>query len=273
MKKSILSQLVQISLLALLSYACTKDTAPIPPVPPAPPVVVAPVPPPAPVEPTKYGFTLENISTQTITTYNDDPAKPKENYKETTLLPAQKTTIQILSETGTTPTIRPSNPLSQTEYLFSPGSKTYQLNSYLNQMEVRITGDVGNITIDFPNPITGKPDTLRNVKLPQTIQYSKAAGEVVIIAEKQQVGGTFTLQTFIKDKEVYSKSVTAPFGKLTTKAKVGDNSVSASLYEPAEWPCGTHNGNRLITGPKGGCYYINKNGNKTYVDRSECNCN
>ena len=25
-----------------------------------------------------------------------------------------------------------------------------------------------------------------------------------------------------------------------------------------------------ITGPNGGCYYINKNGKKTYVDRSLC---
>ncbi|SFZ72743.1 hypothetical protein [Chitinimonas taiwanensis] len=25
-----------------------------------------------------------------------------------------------------------------------------------------------------------------------------------------------------------------------------------------------------ILGPKGGCYYINKNGNKTYVDRALC---
>ena len=25
-----------------------------------------------------------------------------------------------------------------------------------------------------------------------------------------------------------------------------------------------------ITGPKGGCYYINSNGNKTYVDRTLC---
>jgi len=25
-----------------------------------------------------------------------------------------------------------------------------------------------------------------------------------------------------------------------------------------------------ITGPRGGCYYINGNGNKTYVDRSLC---
>jgi hypothetical protein len=28
----------------------------------------------------------------------------------------------------------------------------------------------------------------------------------------------------------------------------------------------------LTKGSKGGCYYINKNGNKTYVDRSYCNC-
>lgn len=36
--------------------------------------------------------------------------------------------------------------------------------------------------------------------------------------------------------------------------------------------CGTHNGNQLHKGPEGGCYYYNSNGNKTYVDRSECNC-
>ena len=27
---------------------------------------------------------------------------------------------------------------------------------------------------------------------------------------------------------------------------------------------------KYITGPRGGCYYINSNGNKTYVDRSLC---
>ncbi len=40
----------------------------------------------------------------------------------------------------------------------------------------------------------------------------------------------------------------------------------------SEWKCGTHNGKQLWTGPQGGCYYKNSNGNKTYVDRSECNC-
>jgi hypothetical protein len=39
-----------------------------------------------------------------------------------------------------------------------------------------------------------------------------------------------------------------------------------------EWECGTHNGNTLFTGPREGCYYKNSNGNKTYVDRSECQC-
>lgn len=42
-------------------------------------------------------------------------------------------------------------------------------------------------------------------------------------------------------------------------------------YSVPDWKCGTYNGNQLWTGPRGGCYYINSNGNKTYVDRSECN--
>lgn len=37
-------------------------------------------------------------------------------------------------------------------------------------------------------------------------------------------------------------------------------------------PCGTYNGKRLYKGPEGGCYYINSNGNKTYVDKSLCKC-
>jgi colicin import membrane protein len=30
---------------------------------------------------------------------------------------------------------------------------------------------------------------------------------------------------------------------------------------------GTYNGKKVFTGPRGGKYYINKNGNKTYIDR------
>ena len=40
----------------------------------------------------------------------------------------------------------------------------------------------------------------------------------------------------------------------------------------SEWTCGSYKGHTLYTGPKGGCYYYNSSGNKTYVDRSNCNC-
>lgn len=32
-----------------------------------------------------------------------------------------------------------------------------------------------------------------------------------------------------------------------------------------------NSGRTYIHGPRGGCYYINRNGGKTYVDRSLCN--
>lgn len=51
-----------------------------------------------------------------------------------------------------------------------------------------------------------------------------------------------------------------------------DSENQNSFQESEEWRCGFHNGKQLWTGPRGGCYYKNSNGNKTYVDRSECNC-
>ncbi|MBN8825488.1 MULTISPECIES: hypothetical protein [unclassified Spirosoma] len=45
------------------------------------------------------------------------------------------------------------------------------------------------------------------------------------------------------------------------------------MYGPTDTPCGFDAKNRkLYKGPQGGCYYINSNGNKTYVDRSLCKC-
>jgi len=37
--------------------------------------------------------------------------------------------------------------------------------------------------------------------------------------------------------------------------------------------CGTYkSGQSLRVGPDGGCYYLNSNGNKTYVEREACKC-
>ena len=53
--------------------------------------------------------------------------------------------------------------------------------------------------------------------------------------------------------------------------------ISASFFackkdDSSPSSCGTHNGKQLYKGPEGGCYYINSNGNKTYVESSECTC-
>ena len=36
--------------------------------------------------------------------------------------------------------------------------------------------------------------------------------------------------------------------------------------------CGDYNNNQLFKEPSERCYYINSNGNKVYVENSECNC-
>lgn len=47
---------------------------------------------------------------------------------------------------------------------------------------------------------------------------------------------------------------------------------ACSKDSESEKACGSHNGKQLYKGPEGGCYYYNSNDNKTYVERSECNC-
>ncbi len=50
----------------------------------------------------------------------------------------------------------------------------------------------------------------------------------------------------------------------TTRVTNSSNSKTGSSTKKAT-------GRTYIRGPRGGCYYINSNGNKTYVDRSFCN--
>jgi hypothetical protein len=48
-----------------------------------------------------------------------------------------------------------------------------------------------------------------------------------------------------------------------TRSQVG--LISTSTGTPTGGCSGTYNGHQLYTGPRGGCYYINSNGNKTYI--------
>ena len=42
---------------------------------------------------------------------------------------------------------------------------------------------------------------------------------------------------------------------------------AAAEKKVADKVTGTYKGKKVFTGPRGGKYYINKNGNKTYIDR------
>lgn len=53
---------------------------------------------------------------------------------------------------------------------------------------------------------------------------------------------------------------------ITSCSRDGDSSGD---YERE---CGTYNGKTLYTGPKGGCYYKQSDGEKTYVERVYCKC-
>lgn len=61
----------------------------------------------------------------------------------------------------------------------------------------------------------------------------------------------------------------SPRAPLGTAEKSSAESTPSSAEER---PCGTHNGHTLYIGPKGGCYYYNSNGKKSYVDKKECDC-
>ena len=66
---------------------------------------------------------------------------------------------------------------------------------------------------------------------------------------------------------------TNPAKAETYQGSRGKKSSKAKEAETAnDEPCGRYKDKQLYKGPKGGCYYINKNNNKTYVDRSECKC-
>ncbi|MEO5911058.1 MAG: hypothetical protein ABIP95_09240 [Pelobium sp.] len=58
-----------------------------------------------------------------------------------------------------------------------------------------------------------------------------------------------------------------------TTCKKEDSSSSGTTSSGITTKCGTYkSGQQLYKGPEGGCYYYNKNGKKTYVERGACNC-
>lgn len=73
--------------------------------------------------------------------------------------------------------------------------------------------------------------------------------------------------------EIEKQTGASFFNSLPTSTQ---NALKSQKYDATnspfdvDAPVRSYNGNVLQIGPRGGCYYINSNGNKTYVDRSYC---
>ncbi len=81
-------------------------------------------------------------------------------------------------------------------------------------------------------------------------------GEQVIL----KPDGTWTYAKYdISSRREQSSTAKSKESDTRSTTPVKKNSTTAQSHR------------RYIRGPRGGCYYINKNGNKTYVDRSLCN--
>lgn len=102
------------------------------------------------------------------------------------------------------------------------------------------------------------------VSLQPEAQPNKKAANVLVVlialfsfAAGYLTGGTWG----------YSSAVSSP-GRIEPSSSGALQPIST--FAP-EYRAVERSGRReYITGPRGGCYYINRNGNKTYVDRSMC---
>ena len=139
-------------------------------------------------------------------------------------------------------------------------------------LEIVITGD-GNPTIVFPNPVNGTSDGYVNAVLPKNIIYfNSTKDEILITARKNQVGGNVKLVARLNDKVIGESATSAPFGRVDFTVDLNTRMASGTITEPEEWFCGTLNGNKLITGKKGGCYYLDASNKRVDVNGSNCSC-
>lgn len=75
---------------------------------------------------------------------------------------------------------------------------------------------------------------------------------------------------YVKDSASTANSLYSGGSKSTTTS-TSSRSTNTTTTRSSSSSGKTSTGRTYIRGPRGGCYYINSNGNKTYVDRSLCN--
>ncbi|GAB3519375.1 hypothetical protein GCM10027442_41070 [Emticicia fontis] len=213
---------------------------------------------------------IENQSNYPIIVYNDDKNNVAHNFPETTVSAKSKVTIKLKVSESINLSIKSNDNALQLEHS-ATGNRTYVVDAYKFLFEIKFTGDCKPIKIVYSSE--NNTDTLNNIPLSYLLQIKTFGLDFFEVQGfKNNVNGILTLELKYKEKIVRIDNVSTPFGNIKMKFNRKSNNTEIIKYNPDEWPCGVYNGHLLSTGPKGGCYYINNNNNKTYVDRGLCSC-
>ncbi|MEM1336883.1 MAG: hypothetical protein AAGF96_03990 [Bacteroidota bacterium] len=83
-----------------------------------------------------------------------------------------------------------------------------------------------------------------------------------------QLKSKINSSTSAKTKEIERKPTNSPTSNSSSyRSSIKSNKSRSSSYNTKKY----RSSRTYYRGPRGGCYYINSNGNKTYVARSLCN--
>jgi len=143
---------------------------------------------------------------------------------------------------------------------------------YSNLIDFQIKGTSESVYLKYRNE-TGTYTEKDNFKPPFGVQFKSYNFDTAKFeVENLYSTGTIVVNVYVKDTLVKTIESTAPKGKIFFEYYTKNGKSFGYQSAPSSWNCGIYNGKVVYTGPLGGCYYINSNGNKTYVDRSYCSC-
>ncbi|SDM43606.1 hypothetical protein [Siphonobacter aquaeclarae] len=138
--------------------------------------------------------------------------------------------------------------------------------------EFTVTGTSHQVSIYFTDA-NCKPDSIIRTSLPYKLLLSNnQCNKLEFMVRNEKVAGSVWAELRKNDRSIAVSQSGSPRATVKISYSAKATSASQTVYEPDEWQCGIYNGHTLFTGPKGGCYYLNLNGNKSYVDRIYCSC-
>jgi TolA-binding protein len=185
--------------------------------------------------------------------YGQKPAPAVSN--QAVSAPSQVVTLQQPAAVRATPPTRPDGQFSElTNTITVLQSQIKQLNILSDELEkqnAQYATRLGNTEKE------NQALKARNEQLSQTIATQNAAISRLSAAKPAPDPAPSVTEQPAYTVPMYSAPSTPGYQPRTSRPAPAVRAHQTSHY--------------YIRGPRGGCYYINGNGNKTYVDRSLCN--